>query len=79
MSHVVNSHILTGPNACFNKANGMLLIRGFCYFICKHSGAVTKSDVIRGKGHSRKSNFRDFKMMSFALGEVFLKHLQEAF
>ena len=45
MSHAINSHVLTSTNLCINKAR----LWGFTN---KHSGAVTKTDVITSNVHS---------------------------
>ena len=51
-----NSHVLNGPNPCFNIAirDSCALINLICGFYCKHSGAVTKCDVSVSNMHGSK-------------------------
>ena len=81
MSHAINSHVLTSTNPCINMPIHVVNTR-LCVFMYKHSGAITKSDVIISNLHSRKHNFVTSKWSYQCIGtgkKDFTKHFLQCF
>ena len=76
MPHAINSYVLTGTKSCFDKAIHVhgAVINLLCGFCCKHSGAVTKSDVSGSILYGSKCQKSYVRMtLTFALDAAFSK------